>query len=67
MMTPNKKISTPIAVRFRDVDSMGHVNNAVYFTYFEEGRKAFVHELFGLKRPTDFQFILAHGGNSYKR
>ena len=25
-------------VRFRDVDAMGHVNNAVYSTYLEEAR-----------------------------
>lgn len=28
----------PIEVRFRDVDMMGHVNNAVYLTYFEVAR-----------------------------
>ena len=27
-------------VRFRDVDSMGHANNAVYSTYLEEARLA---------------------------
>ena len=30
-----------IKVRFRDVDSMGHANNAIYFTYFEEVRIAY--------------------------
>ena len=29
------KFSTTIEVRFKDVDSLGHVNNAVYLTYFE--------------------------------
>lgn len=29
---------TPIAVRFRDIDAMGHVNNAVFFTYLETAR-----------------------------
>jgi len=29
---------TPIAVRFRDIDAMGHVNNAVFFTYLESAR-----------------------------
>jgi acyl-CoA thioester hydrolase len=29
---------TPITVRFRDVDVMGHVNNAVIFTYLEMAR-----------------------------
>jgi acyl-CoA thioester hydrolase len=27
--------------RFRDMDTMGHVNSSVYFTYFENGRTAF--------------------------
>lgn len=30
-----------IEVRFRDLDAMGHVNNAVYFTYFEVGRSSY--------------------------
>jgi acyl-CoA thioester hydrolase len=28
----------PITVRFRDIDAMGHVNNAVFFTYLEAAR-----------------------------
>jgi acyl-CoA thioester hydrolase len=28
----------PITVRFRDIDAMGHVNNAVFFTYMETAR-----------------------------
>ena len=31
----------PVAVRWRDSDALGHVNNAVYLTYLEEGRDAF--------------------------
>lgn len=27
-----------LVVRFRDCDAMGHVNHAVYFTYFEQSR-----------------------------
>ena len=30
--------SHPIEVRFRDCDSLGHVNNAVYFSYLEQAR-----------------------------
>ncbi len=30
-----------VDVRFNDCDALGHVNNAVYFTYFEECRKEF--------------------------
>lgn len=29
-------------VRFRDVDAWGHVNNAVYLTYCEQARMAFL-------------------------
>ncbi len=59
-MGNHKKFITDINVRFRDIDSMGHVNNAVFFTYFEEGRKAFYQNLFDLEKPADFNFILAH-------
>lgn len=38
---------TEIIVRFNDCDSLGHVNNAVYFTYLEEARK----ELFEIFNP----------------
>jgi acyl-CoA thioester hydrolase len=33
-MTHEKRIE----IRWRDLDSLGHVNNAVYATYLEEGR-----------------------------
>ena len=29
-----------VEVRFRDLDALGHVNNAVYLTYFESARMA---------------------------
>ncbi|MFN3533911.1 MAG: acyl-CoA thioesterase [Desulfatiglandales bacterium] len=54
-----KTFSIPIEIRFRDLDAMGHVNNAVYFTYFEEARKAFILKLFEIKEPSDYFFILA--------
>jgi acyl-CoA thioester hydrolase len=31
----------PVDVRWRDVDSLDHVNHAVFLTYLEEGRDAF--------------------------
>lgn len=52
--------TTPIEVRFRDLDAMGHVNNAVFFTYFEEGRKCFFHHITGTSGDSAFNFILAH-------
>ncbi len=32
------KYKTPIHIRFSDIDSVGHVNNAIYLTYFEIAR-----------------------------
>jgi acyl-CoA thioester hydrolase len=59
-MNKQKRISTDMVVRFRDIDSMGHVNNAVILTYFEEGRKAFLSEVLDIVNPADYPFILAH-------
>lgn len=56
-----------ISVRFRDIDSMGHVNNAVFFTYFEEGRKTFFQKISeGADFPL-FPFILARIGCDFVR
>ena len=62
-----KKISLSIPLRFRDIDAMGHVNNAVFFTFFEEGRKAFIGRLLGIIEPSDYYFILARIECEYLR
>jgi len=49
----------PIRVRFRDTDMMGHVNNAVYLTYFEAGRVEYWIALTGNPSLDDLPFILA--------
>ena len=36
-----------IEVRFRDLDALGHVNNAVYATYYESARIAYYQRLVG--------------------
>ena len=36
-----------IQIRFNDLDLMGHVNNSVYFNYFDLGRVAYFDEVFG--------------------
>ena len=51
---------TDIQVRFRDLDAMGHVNNAVYFTYYESGRIKFFHSQTSDATSPGFSFILAH-------
>ena len=59
--------STDIEVRFRDIDAMGHVNNAVYFTYFESGRFKFFYSEPQKKKFPGFAFILAHVSCDYIR
>jgi acyl-CoA thioester hydrolase len=57
----------PIEVRFRDLDAMQHVNNAVYVTYFEHGRAAFFRDHFGVKAVSDIDFIVARVEVDYRR
>lgn len=38
MITEEMKHRLPIQVRFNDIDSLGHVNNAIYLTYFDLGK-----------------------------
>ena len=40
-----------IDVRFRDLDPMGHVNNAVYATYLEQTRAAYFDRVVGVPLP----------------
>jgi acyl-CoA thioester hydrolase len=58
---------TPIHVRFRDIDGMGHVNNAVFFTYFAEGRLALFQKFSMDSDFSTFSFILAHISCDYLR
>ena len=54
------KFENNIHIRFRDLDAIGHVNNAVYFSYFEDSRAALLGALgLDFNDPEVF-FILAH-------
>lgn len=44
-MYKNFKHVTPIQIRFSDIDAMGHLNNAVYLTYFELARVAYLDQI----------------------
>ena len=37
--------STEIEVRFRDIDALGHVNNAVYASFLEQARSAYFRDV----------------------
>lgn len=41
------KSRLPIQIRFSDVDVVGHVNNIVYFAFYDTGKAAFMAELLG--------------------
>jgi len=48
----------PWQVIFRDLDAFGHVNNAVFFTYFEWARTKMWLELTRRSEATDISFIV---------
>jgi acyl-CoA thioester hydrolase len=61
------RFSTTIEVRWRDLDSLGHVNNAVYFTYLEQARIHYLRELDLVPSdPGSIGFILAEANCKFK-
>ncbi|MDP9313963.1 MAG: acyl-CoA thioesterase [Chloroflexota bacterium] len=55
----------PLRVGFRDLDVLGHVNNAVYLTYFEHARVGYGLQLSGGTRLQDLAFIVAEATVTY--
>lgn len=58
--------TTTMPVRFRDIDAMGHVNNAVYVTYLEQARVVFFEEALGLS-VRDAGSVIASLSIDYER
>lgn len=56
----------PWQVIFRDIDAFGHVNNAVYLTYFEWARARLWFELSGGAAARDIGFIVARAEIDFK-
>jgi acyl-CoA thioester hydrolase len=61
------RFSVTVEVRWRDLDALSHVNNAVYFTYLEQARVGYLQEL-GLlpDTPWGIGFILAEAHCRFK-
>jgi acyl-CoA thioester hydrolase len=58
----------PHEVTWRDLDGLGHVNNAVYFTYFEWGRTKYWFDLHrGGRTAADLGFIVARGECDFRQ
>lgn len=39
--------ATPVQIRFNDVDVLGHVNNTVYFSYYDTGKARYFEAMLG--------------------
>lgn len=62
----NFNFTTPVEIRFRDVDSLGHVNNAVFITYMETARIKYMLNLIGSRYLSDLRMILAEVTCTYR-
>lgn len=51
---PAYTVVVPVEVMFRDIDAMGHLNNAVYLSYLEWARTKY---WLSLQQSTDFRDI----------
>ena len=61
----------PIEVRFVDTDAFGHVNNAVYLSYFEAARAGYYARVSGVPfgigaRAAERTFVIAEARISYR-
>src|ERR1041385_5096500 len=62
------KHKTPIQIRFKDVDALGHVNNANHLTYFESARIDYFESLIAEKINWERDgMILARQTVDYKK
>ncbi len=62
------KVKYKQEIRFRDIDSMGHVNNAVYLSYFEQARMSWFREAVGQKwNWIDHGILVARHEIDYKK
>ena len=43
--TPDFHHSIPVQIRFNDIDMLGHVNNTVYFSFFDLGKARYFEEV----------------------
>ena len=57
----------PHEVTWQDLDAMGHVNNAVYFAYFEWARTKYWMEMIGATEPSALTFIVARAECDFRR
>ncbi len=59
--------TTPIEIRFIDLDAYGHVNNALYFTYLETARIKLFQERFGGFLESDLMFLVVRAECDFRQ
>ncbi|WP_368564609.1 acyl-CoA thioesterase [Pseudoxanthomonas sp. UTMC 1351] len=66
---PSRKLLAriPISVRWRDMDSMGHVNNAKFISYLEEARVRWMLTVPGVSMTDRIAPVVAANNINYKR
>jgi acyl-CoA thioester hydrolase len=60
------RFTFPLSVRFRDLDALAHVNNAVYLTYLESARIAYWMHVTGVSELRGLDMILARVELDYR-
>jgi acyl-CoA thioester hydrolase len=66
MPDPLFRFSTTLEVIWRDLDALGHVNNAVYFSYLEYARMKYLQELgLAFRSLQEVGIILAEAACTY--
>lgn len=66
MTTPGYAYRHEIVATLRDLDGLGHVNNASIITYLEDARTAYLLGRRGKTRIQEFDFILARTEIDYR-
>ncbi|MCW8858150.1 MAG: acyl-CoA thioesterase [Deltaproteobacteria bacterium] len=63
---PEFEFTTPIEIRFADLDAYGHVNNAMFFTYLETARVKLFQDRFGGFLEGDLMFLVVRAECDYR-
>lgn len=63
---PRQLARVPISVRWRDMDAMGHVNNAKYISYLEEARVRWMQDVPGVSMTDAIAPVVAATNVNYR-
>lgn len=59
------EFTTPMDIRFADLDAYGHVNNALFFTYLETARVKLFQKYFGAFLDSPLLFLVVRAECDY--